>query len=66
MMKYSIDYQINYTWRKPNSKYCYSETKYFDTELERNRYNLELFSKAKQGEIVLEFVQTFNIQTWRK
>ena len=65
-MNFSIDYKITYTWRKPDSKYCYTETKYFNSELERNRYGLELFSNAKQGKIVLEFVQESNIQTWRK
>ena len=65
-MKYESFYQLECTWRKPNSKVCYTEVKNFDTELERNRYALELFSNAKQGKIELDFVQKSDIQTWRK
>lgn len=65
-MKYEFFYQLEYTWRKPNSKICHTEVLKFDTELERNRYALLLFSGANEGKIVLEFVQKSDVQTWRK
>ena len=65
-MHYEKDYVFQWTYHKPNSKYCYTETKYFDTELERNKFALEWFSKEKQGEIVLEFAQKRDLKTWRK
>lgn len=65
-MKYETDYVFQWTYHKPNSKYCYTETKHCDSELERNEFALEWFSMAKNGEIVLEFAQKRNLQTWRK
>lgn len=65
-MHYEKDYVFQWTYRKPNSKYCYTETKHFDTELERNKFALDWFSKAKNNEVVLEFVQERNLKTWRK
>lgn len=66
MLHYETDYVFQWTYRKPKSMYCYTETKHFSTELERNKFALEWFSKDKQGEIVLEFAQQRNLQTWRK
>ena len=65
-MHYEIDYVFQWTYRKPNSMNCFTESKHFKTELERNRFALEWFSKAKQGEIVLEFAQKQDSKTWRK
>lgn len=65
-MYYETDYVFQWTYHKPNSKRCYTETAHFGSELERNKFALEWFSKAKQGEIVLEFAQNRNLETWRK
>ena len=35
-----------------------------DTELERNRFSLELFSQDKQGEIVLVWVEESDLKIW--
>jgi hypothetical protein len=66
MLHYETDYVFQWTYHKPKSMCCYTETKHFSTELERNKFALEWFSKDKQGEIVLEFAQQRNLQTWRK
>lgn len=65
-MRYEKNYVFQWTYRNPNSKNCYTETKHFDTELERNKFALEWFSKARQGEIILEFAQERDLKTWRK
>ena len=65
-MKYETDYVFECTYHKPNSKYCYTETKHFDSELERNTFALACFAAAISGEIVLEFAQKSDLQTWQK
>lgn len=65
-MYYETDYVFQWTYRKPNSKYCHTETAHFDNELERNRFALDWFTRNKQGEVVLEFAQKRNLETWRK
>lgn len=64
-MLYETDYIFEWTYHKPNSKVCYTETAHFDTELERNEFALNWFSKSK-NEIVLEFAQMRDVKTWRK
>lgn len=63
-MKFSIEYKFNYTYRMPHSKICYSECKWFDTELERNRFALEIFSEHQCGKIVLVWAEESDIKTW--
>lgn len=63
-MKFSIEYKFNYTYHMPHSKYCYSECKWFDKELERNRFALEIFSKHQDGKIVLVWAEESDIKTW--
>lgn len=63
-MKFSRKYKFNYTYHMPHSKYCYSECKWFDTELERNRFALEIFSKHQDGKIVLVWAEESDIKTW--
>ena len=65
-MLFEIDYVFQWTYHKPNSTYCYTESAHFDTELERNKLALKWFNKNKNGEIVLEFAQKINLETWRK
>ena len=63
-MKFRREYKLNWTYHMPHSKYCYSECKWFDTELERNRFSLELFYQDKQGEIVLVRVEESDLKIW--
>ena len=63
-MKFSREYKFNYTYHMPHSKYCYSECKWFDTELERNRFALEIFSEHQDGKIVLVWAEESDIKTW--
>lgn len=65
-MNFEIDYVFQWTYHKPNSKYCYTESKHFDSELERNKFALEWFSMEQRGEIILEFAQKRDLQTWRR
>lgn len=65
-MKFEKDYVFQWTYHKPTSIYCYTETKHFETELERNKFALEWFSAEQKGEIVLDFAQKRDLQTWRK
>lgn len=65
-MYYETDYVFQWTYHKPNSICCYTESKHFDTELERNKFALDWFYKARQGEIVLEFAQERDLKIWRK
>ena len=65
-MKFRQEYKLNWTYHKPNSRFCYTECKYFDTELERNRYALNLFTQQKQGEIVLDWVEKNDLQIWER
>lgn len=65
-MKFETDYVFQWTYHKPNSIVCYTETKHFNTEKERNEFALDLFTAQKQGEIVLDFAQKRDLQTWRR
>lgn len=64
-MKFEISYKIFYTYHAPKSKYCHTETKWFDTELERNKYILDLFCRKSNGEIVLVEVEASEIKSWK-
>jgi len=61
-MLYETDYIFEWTYHKPNSKFCYTKTAHFDTELERNKFALDWFSNNK-NEIVLEFEQLRDVKT---
>lgn len=65
-MYYQVDYKLNWTYKMPHSDYCYSECKYFDTELERNKFSVNLFSQNKEGEIVLLWLEESDVRTWQK
>lgn len=64
-MKFETSYKIFYTYHAPKSKYCHTETKWFDTELERNKYLLDLFYRKSKGEIVLVEVEASEIKSWK-
>ena len=66
MLRYCTEYVFQWTYRKPNSTRCYTETAHFRTEVERDRFALEWFNKTKQNEIIIEFAQKRDLQTWRK
>lgn len=65
-MKYEKNYVLQWTYRENAEGRAYTNTKHFDTELERNKFALDVFSDAKEGKIILEFIQEINLQTWRK
>ena len=64
-MKFEIDYKVTWTHHAPKSKYCYTETKWFGTELERNKFLLDLFHRRNEGEFVLVEVEASEIKSWR-
>lgn len=64
-MKFEIDYKVLYTYHAPKSKYCYTETKWFETELERNKFLLNLFDRRDKGEFVLVEVEASEIKSWK-
>ena len=63
-MKFRREYKLNWTYRRPHSQYCYSECKWFDTELERNQFTLELFSQNKNNEIILLWIEENDLKIW--
>lgn len=65
-MKYEKDYVLQWTYRENAEGRAYTNTKHFDTESERNKFALDIFTDAKEGKIVLEFLQERNLETWRK
>ena len=66
MMRYKTDYAFTWTYHEPNSIYCYTKTKHFESRIERNRFAVEVFFYAKSGMIVLEFAEKKDLQTWEK
>ena len=45
-MEYKKYYEVNYTWHFVNSHYCYSECEIFKTELEANKFVLDLLHRT--------------------
>ena len=64
-MKFEISYKVLYTYHAPKSKYCHTETKWFDTEFERNKFLLDLFVRRDKGEFVLVEVEASEIKSWK-
>jgi hypothetical protein len=64
-MKFEINYKVTWTHHAPKSKYCYTETKWFETELERNKFLLDLFDRRDKGEFVLVEVEANEIKSWK-
>ena len=62
-MHYEKTYIVKWTWRYLDSKYCYSECKYFDTEIEANRFFLDLFQDPN---IEIVWCQKIYEETWNK
>lgn len=65
-MKYEHYYELRWTWHRPNSIYCYSDFKCFDTEQERNKFALDLFAENKDGKIILDSLEETDIKSWTK
>lgn len=64
-MKFEISYKVFYTYHAPKSKYCYTETKWFETELERNKFLLDLFDSRNKSKFVLVEVEASEIKSWK-
>ena len=64
-MKFQREYQLNWTYHFLHSDHCYSEWKCFNTELERNKFALDLFTQHKQKKIVLVWLEESDIKTWK-
>ena len=63
-MKYEKAYYLQWTYKAPKSIFCRTESKFFETEMEQNKAALELFSRAKLGEIALVEVRKEQYQIW--
>lgn len=64
-MTFEINYKVLYTYHAPKSKCYYTETKWFDTELERNKFLNDLFYRKTKGEIVLVEIEASEIKSWK-
>lgn len=66
MMKYSTEYVFAWTYKEnPKGRSIYT-AKYFDTESERNKFALDVFTQAKQNKIVLFYAEEKDIKRWKK
>ena len=64
-MKFEINYKVTWTHHAPKSKYCHTETKWFETELERNKFLLDLFDQRNKSKFVLVEVEASEIKSWK-
>lgn len=64
-MKYTHYYQLEYeyytTSGAPVRRVC---TRHFETELERNKYALELFALSKEKQIILISLKETDVRLW--
>lgn len=65
MKHFKTEYFFTWTYRMPNSNISCTKTIKFNTEIERNKFALEWFSKSKNGEIILEYAQEKDLKTWK-
>lgn len=62
-MKYEKSYELSWTWHYLDSTYDYSEFKVFDTEIELNKFQLELFCNPY---IEIVWCEKKRVETWKR
>lgn len=65
-MKYTRYYQLEYEYYviTPTAPVRRAHTCRFETELERNKYALELFAYSKEGHIILISLKETDVRVW--